>query len=88
MPFDRTGIPFRSSGMPFSQELKIEAFAKGYKCAEIDIQYRARAGKEKLNTIGDGLGNITHLLRKRVVLKKRSALTGKSKAGKVLTKVG
>ena len=81
-------LDVRSSGMPFSQELKIEAFAKGYKCAEIDIQYRARAGKEKLNTIGDGLGNITHLLRKRVVLKKRSALTGKSKAGKVLTKVG
>lgn len=69
-------LDVRSAGMPFSQELKIEAFAKGFKCAEVDIQYRARAGKEKLNTISDGIGNITHLMRKRIVLRKRSALTG------------
>lgn len=54
-----------SSGMPFSQELKIEAYIHGFKCAEIPIQYRARAGKEKLNTITDGIGNITHLIRKK-----------------------
>ena len=71
-------LDVRSTGMPFSQELKIEAFAKGFKCAEVEIQYRARAGKEKLNTISDGLGNITHLVRKRLVLKKRSALTGET----------
>ncbi len=69
-------LDVQSSGMPFSQELKIEAFTKGFKCAEIDIEYRARAGKEKLNTIGDGLGNITQLVRKRLILKKSSALTG------------
>lgn len=69
-------LDVRSPGMPFSQELKIEAYAKGYNCAEIEIEYRPRAGKEKLNTISDGIGNITHLMRKRLVLKKSSALTG------------
>lgn len=54
-----------SSGMPFSQELKLEAYLKGFPCAEVPIDYRARAGMEKLNTIRDGIGNILHLLRKR-----------------------
>ena len=71
-------LDVRSSGMPFSQELKIEAFTKGFKCTEIEIEYRARAGKEKLNTIQDGLGNILHLVKKRVGLKRHSALTGQS----------
>ena len=59
-------LDVRSSGMPFSQELKIEAHARGFKCAEIPIDYRARAGQVKLNTIGDGIGNILHLLKKRL----------------------
>lgn len=61
-------LDVRSSGMPFSQELKIEAFAKGFRCDEVPIEYRARAGQEKLNTIADGLGNILHLVRKRIAL--------------------
>jgi glycosyltransferase involved in cell wall biosynthesis len=61
-------LDVRSSGMPFSQELKIEAHARGFKCAEIPIDYRARAGEVKLNTVSDGLGNITHLVRKRIQL--------------------
>lgn len=60
-----------SSGMPFSQELKIEAHVKGFKCAEIPITYRARAGKEKLNTLKDGIGNITHLFKKKLSLSKQ-----------------
>ncbi|HEV2339197.1 MAG TPA: glycosyltransferase family 2 protein [Patescibacteria group bacterium] len=56
----------KSSGMPFSQELKIEAFIRGYACAEIPITYRARAGKEKLNTLRDGIGNLSHLIKKRI----------------------
>ena len=55
-----------SSGMPFSQELKIEAHAKGFKCAEVPIEYRARAGEVKLNTIKDGIGNVCHLMYKRL----------------------
>ncbi|HEV7454450.1 MAG TPA: glycosyltransferase family 2 protein [Candidatus Saccharimonadales bacterium] len=59
-------LDVRSSGMPFSQELKIEAYFKGFKCIELPITYRARAGEEKLNTISDGLGNIMQLVRKRL----------------------
>jgi len=61
-------LKVHSSGMPFSQELKIEAYFRGFKCGEIPIIYRTRAGKEKLNTIGDGIGNITHLFVKRTQL--------------------
>lgn len=69
--FKRSILPalnVESSGMPFSQELKIEVFRKGFRCAEVPIQYRARAGKEKLSTFGDGIGNISHLLVKRLVV--------------------
>ena len=62
------GLVVRSSGMPFSQELKVEAFVKGFKCDEVPIDYRARAGKAKLNTISDGLGNIAQLVMKRISL--------------------
>lgn len=53
-----------SSGMPFSQELKIEAYRRGFKCAEIPIDYRARKGPEKLRTFTDGIGNILHIFQK------------------------
>jgi glycosyltransferase involved in cell wall biosynthesis len=56
----------KSSGMPFSQELKIEAYKNGFKCAEVPIAYRARVGEVKLNTLKDGLGNILHLIKKRI----------------------
>lgn len=62
------GLDVRSTGMPFSQEIKIEAFSRGFRCDEVPIEYRARAGKEKLNTITDGLGNIAHLVKKRIAL--------------------
>jgi hypothetical protein len=55
-------LDVRSSGMPFSQELKIEAHVRGFKCTEMPIDYRARAGEVKLNTLTDGIGNILHLL--------------------------
>jgi hypothetical protein len=57
-----------SSGMPFSQELKIEAYVKGFRCAEIPIVYRMRAGKEKNNTVRDGIGNILQLFKKRITI--------------------
>lgn len=58
----------QSSGMPFSQELKIEAYIRGFNCIEIPIDYRARAGEVKLNTIKDGIGNVWQLVKKRVEL--------------------
>jgi len=59
-------LTVRSSGMPFSQELKIEAHVRGFKCAEMPIDYRARAGEVKLHTVSDGVGNILHLFKKRL----------------------
>ena len=59
-------INVESSGMPFSQEIKIEACLKGYKCFEVPIKYRARAGEAKLNTVKDGIRNTLHLFYKRI----------------------
>jgi len=56
----------QSSGMPFSQELKIEAYKNGFNCAEVPIAYRARVGKVKLNTFKDGIGSIFFLIKKRI----------------------
>jgi len=56
----------KSSGMPFSQELKIEAYKNGFKCAEVPIIYRARVGEVKLSTLKDGLGNMLQLINKRI----------------------
>ncbi len=61
-------LQVHSSGMPFSQELKIEAYISGFKCAEVPIRYRMRAGKEKLHTVRDGIKNITHLFSKKIEL--------------------
>lgn len=55
----------KSSGMPFSQELKVEAFKKGFKCGEIDITYGARVGEVKLRGLRDAFGNTVHLFVKR-----------------------
>jgi glycosyltransferase involved in cell wall biosynthesis len=64
-------LEVRSGGMPFSQELKIEAYIKGFNCAEVPIDYRARVGEVKLNTVSDGLRNITQLFMKRLTSRKR-----------------
>jgi glycosyltransferase involved in cell wall biosynthesis len=61
-------LKVKSSGMPFSQELKIEAYVRGFKCAEVPIKYRTRAGKEKLNTLNDGIGNMLQLFSKWMAL--------------------
>jgi len=59
-----------AGGMPFSQELKIEAYAKGFRCDEVPIVYRPRMGETKLGTFKDGFRNGTQLFKKRVVLRK------------------
>lgn len=58
-------LKVKSSGMPFSQELKIEAFKKGFKCKEIDIEYRARVGEVKLDGWKDAMKNTIHLFVKK-----------------------
>ena len=59
-------LDVRSSGMPFSQELKIEAHIRGFKCAEVPINYRTRAGDTKLNTFRDGTKIMFHLFHKKL----------------------
>ena len=51
--------------MPFSQELKIEAHIRGFKCAEVPIKYRIRAGETKLNTFRDGTKVIFQIFQKK-----------------------
>lgn len=57
-------LNLNSSGMAFSQEIKIDAFVAGYRCTEIPVTYRARIGKVKLSTFKDGFYNLFHLFKK------------------------
>jgi len=59
-------LNIKSSGMPFSQELKIEAYRTSFKCVEVPIAYRARVGEVKLSTLKDGLGGMFHLITKKI----------------------
>jgi len=53
-----------SDGMPFSEEIKIEAWKK-FRCEEVPIEYRERKGEVKLNTWKDGFRNLLFLFKKR-----------------------
>ncbi len=53
-----------SDGMPFSEEIKIEAWRK-FRCQEVPIEYRERKGEVKLNTWKDGMENLKFLFKKR-----------------------
>ncbi len=53
-----------SDGMPFSEEIKIEAWKK-FRCEEVPIEYRERKGEVKLNTWKDGFRNLSFLFKKR-----------------------
>ena len=51
-----------SDGMAFSQEIKILAFTKG-KAKEVPVSYRKRAGRKKLRSFRDGIGNLISLFK-------------------------
>jgi len=53
-----------SDGMPFSEEIKIEAWRR-FRCEEVPIEYRERKGEVKLNTWRDGLKNLKFLFKKK-----------------------
>ena len=66
--FRRSGLPklrLTSDGMPFSQEIKLEAILRGLKFGEAHIPYGARIGEVKLQKWRDGWLNLTFLARKR-----------------------
>ncbi len=54
-----------SDGMPFSQEIKLEAILRGFRFGETHIAYGARIGEVKLQKWRDGWLNLTFLFRKR-----------------------
>lgn len=58
-------IKLTSSGMPLSQEIKIEAFRK-FKAREINSSYRKRIGEVKLRMFLDGLDNLFNLLSRKI----------------------
>jgi glycosyltransferase involved in cell wall biosynthesis len=57
--WDRLDV--RSGGMQFSQEIKNEAYLKGFRCDEVPIEYRPRGGTVKLNAFQDGARNLVQL---------------------------
>ena len=57
-------LDVRDDGMPFSEEMKIEAFRKVHS-KEVPIHFRQRVGEVKLSSWKDGKRNLTFLLKKR-----------------------
>jgi glycosyltransferase involved in cell wall biosynthesis len=59
-------LTLTADGMPFSEELKVEAFrARRGRCKEVPIDYRVRVGEAVLSTWRDGLSNLAFLWKKR-----------------------
>ncbi len=58
-------LELTSDEMAFSEEIKIEAWKKGFRCKEVPIRYSSRKGEVKLNTWRDGLNNLFFLFKKR-----------------------
>jgi glycosyltransferase involved in cell wall biosynthesis len=59
-------LALASDGMPFSEEIKIEAFRSPHvRAAEMPIDYRLRVGEVKLSSWKDGWRNLSFLLKKR-----------------------
>lgn len=54
-----------SDGMPFSEEIKIEAMTKGFRVKQIPIDYKPRTGEKKLQSWRDGWRNFKFLLSKK-----------------------
>ena len=59
-------LQLRSGGMAFSQELKVEAYRQGFRCAEMPIEYYPRGGETKNRTLRDGIGNLSQLIAARL----------------------
>jgi hypothetical protein len=57
-------LDVQNDGMPFSEEIKIEAFRK-LRAKEVPITYRKRVGEVKLSSWKDGWRNFKFLWKKR-----------------------
>jgi glycosyltransferase involved in cell wall biosynthesis len=60
-----TSLNLTSDGMPFSEEIKIEAMTKGLRVKQIPIEYRPRTGEKKLQSWRDGWRNFKFLFSKK-----------------------
>lgn len=58
-------VHLEDNGMPFSEELKIEAMLRGVRIVEVPIQYGERWGRPKLSSWRDGYRNLMFIVRKR-----------------------
>ncbi|MEM7035594.1 MAG: glycosyltransferase family 2 protein [Bacteroidota bacterium] len=58
-------IVLKSNGMPFSEEIKIEAIRRGLKFKESHIPYHLRYGEKKIKKFRDGIRNLVFLFRLR-----------------------
>ena len=59
-------MKLESDGMPFSEEIKIEALRNPrVRFREISIMYSSRLGEKKLNPWRDGVSNMAFLVKKR-----------------------
>ena len=54
-------LKLESTGMPFSEEIKIEAIRRKLKFKEVHIPYYERYGEKKIKKFRDGLKNILFL---------------------------
>ncbi|QNP62933.1 glycosyltransferase family 2 protein [Streptomyces genisteinicus] len=59
-------LDVRATGMVFSQEIKNSATLSGYRCLEVPIEYRKRAGEVKLHALRDGTAEILQLIEHRI----------------------
>jgi hypothetical protein len=59
-------LDLRANGMAFSQEIKHEAFLKGFRCGEVSIEYRLRGGVAKLHAGRDGIMNTSQMFSHRI----------------------
>jgi len=58
-------LKLTSNGMAFSEEIKLEAVARGLRFGEAHIRYGARVGEVKLQKWRDGWNNLSFLFRRR-----------------------
>ncbi len=59
-------LALENEGMPFSEEIKLEALARGLRFAEVPIPYRPRVGEAKIRAWADGWANLRYLVRRRL----------------------
>ena len=59
-------MQLKAGGMVLSEEIKIEAWRKKARCAEVPIHYHHSNGTSKLRVWRDGWANLVHLARLRL----------------------